>query len=247
MIVSVIWKIYKKLQRLGHFGPSTALVVLDTLLPFLTSFETDNPKMPFLSDTIEKIMRRLMQNFVKKEVSEETNTAYRLQKVDLTDKKILLLAEQVIIVTAAKNTIKSNNFLPTNSNLEKVVSEFLPFVNKLEERCPLKYATIRNSSSFLPCNGLFNFEICKIQLSNLGDKLYGSKWISEKVSEDVKVQLLEFISSVFKEHQSKFKTFDLNKQRIDEFRAKTLHSYGLFTKSFVFFPMGKVVLNKVSV
>ena len=91
--------------------------------------------MPFLSDTIEKIMRRLMQKFVKKEVLEEANASYRLFKVDLTYKKIILLAEQVDIGTAAKNTINSNN-IPSNKKLQfrKGCLKFLSIIKILQDK-----------------------------------------------------------------------------------------------------------------
>ena len=53
---------------------------------YLTSFQTDNPMLPFLSEAVEKIMRRLMNMFVK-EVLEEANTAYNLIKLDVSKKK----------------------------------------------------------------------------------------------------------------------------------------------------------------
>ena len=88
-----------------HFFKHIAL----TFKHFFTSFQTDNTVLPFFCDTIEKIMRKPMQKFVKREVLEEANTVSSLYKADLEDKKILLLAEQVTIGTARKNTIKSNN------------------------------------------------------------------------------------------------------------------------------------------
>ena len=50
---------------------------------YLTSFQTDNPMLSFLSEAVEKIMRRLMNMFVK-EVLEEANTAYNLIKLDVS-------------------------------------------------------------------------------------------------------------------------------------------------------------------
>ena len=43
--------------------------------------------LPFLSEAVEKIMRRLMNMFVKEEVLEEANTAYKLIKLDVSKKR----------------------------------------------------------------------------------------------------------------------------------------------------------------
>ena len=177
--------------------------IVSTFKPFFTSFQTDNPMMPFLFDTIEKFMTRLMQKFMNKEVLEEANTACRLYKVDLTDKKIFLLAEQVDIGTAVKSTIKLNN-LPYNKKLQfrKCCLEMLiSIVKKFQRRSNLKYAIVQNSSSLSPILMACEPEVCKIRFLSLVHKLSASKWISEKVAEDAKVQ---FLSSVSKEHQLKF-------------------------------------------
>ena len=82
---------------------------------YLTSFQTDNPMLPFLS--VEKIMRRLMNMFVKKEVLEEANTAYKLIKLDVSKKENLSAPQLVDCGTATKHFLKSNN-LPADQKLQ---------------------------------------------------------------------------------------------------------------------------------
>ena len=82
---------------------------------YLTSFQTDNPMLPFLS--VEKIMRRLMNMFVKKEVLEEANTAYKLIKLDVSKKENLSAPQLVDCGTVTKHFLKLNN-LPADQKLQ---------------------------------------------------------------------------------------------------------------------------------
>ena len=104
---------------------------------YLTSFQTDNPMLPFLS--VEKIMRRLMNMFVKKEVLEEANTAYKLIKLDLSKKENLSASQLVDCNTATKHFLESNN-LPADQKLQFIkscVAMLASIVQKLKEKIPL--------------------------------------------------------------------------------------------------------------
>ena len=64
--------------------------IANILSEFLTKFQTDNPVMPFLSDLLESILRRLMKFFILAEVIKAVATAYKLIKLDVCDKNIRL-------------------------------------------------------------------------------------------------------------------------------------------------------------
>lgn len=112
-------------------------------------------------------MRRLGKRFVNNEVLEQANTAYRLYKVDLTDKKILLFAEQVVIGNMPSN----KKFQFRKCCLEMLIA----IVKKLQERSPLKFAIVQNSSSLSLIMIACESEVGKIQFLNLIDKLSASK------------------------------------------------------------------------
>ena len=52
------------------------------LKPFLLQFQSDKPMVPFLSDSLEELLRSLMKVIVKPEVLEEASTALSLTKID---------------------------------------------------------------------------------------------------------------------------------------------------------------------
>ena len=74
--------------------------IANILSEFLTKFQTDKPVMPFLSDILESILRRLMKFFILAEVIKTAATAYKLIKLDVFDKNILLPVSSVKFATA---------------------------------------------------------------------------------------------------------------------------------------------------
>ena len=96
-------------------------------------------------------------------------------------------------------------------------------VEELQERCPLQYLVIRNASCLAPTTMITQPEVSKLQFNSLVDKLYSCKWLSEKSSEEAKLQFEEFLSLPCKQNCEKFSQFKWEEQRIDEFLGAFLH------------------------
>ena len=52
--------------------------IANILSEFVTKFQTNNPVLPFLSDLLESILRRLMKLFILAEVIKAAATTYKL-------------------------------------------------------------------------------------------------------------------------------------------------------------------------
>ena len=61
--------------------------IANILSEFLMKFQTDNPVMSFLSDLLESIVKRLVKVFILAEAIKAAETAYKLIKLDVFDKK----------------------------------------------------------------------------------------------------------------------------------------------------------------
>ena len=80
---------------------------------FLTVFQTDAPMIPFLSDTLESLMRRIMGYVVRGTVLDEAAIPYQLMKIDVSfDSKSLLLVKDVKLPTATKAMLKQITPIP---------------------------------------------------------------------------------------------------------------------------------------
>ena len=68
-----------------HFFRSIALV----LEPFLTLFQTSKPMFPFLHEFLEKVIRSVLQHFVKPNVLNEGTTMKKLASVNLSENSLI--------------------------------------------------------------------------------------------------------------------------------------------------------------
>jgi len=57
------------------------LSVAKQLAPFLTAYQTDAPMLPFLCEDMQRMIRGLMQRFIKSPILKESPTAVKLMKI----------------------------------------------------------------------------------------------------------------------------------------------------------------------
>lgn len=67
-----------------HFFRSVAV----QLQPFLEKFQSDAPLVPFLSEELEKMLRVLLNRFLKRAVVVQADTALKLSKLDVSNKDL---------------------------------------------------------------------------------------------------------------------------------------------------------------
>ena len=75
--------------------------------------------VPFLSDSLEELLRSLMKVIVKQEVLEEASTALSLTKIDFAKSSNQLEVEQVKLGTALKQSLSSMESRPDRKELSK--------------------------------------------------------------------------------------------------------------------------------
>ena len=121
-------------------------------------------------------------------------------------------------------------------------------VQKLQEKSPLNYAIARNSRYLSPTVMSTEPKVCALQFSALVDKIFATKWISERVAENAKLQMQEFPSATCKENKFKFKNFDVHTQDLDDFLGVCLRKRNIllcekFVRLYLYFHMEKAVLK----
>ena len=106
----------------------------------------------FLSDSLEELLRSLMKVIVKQEVLEESSTALSLTKTDVAKSSYQLEVEQVKLGTVLNQSLSSMESRPEQKRVfKRECKQFIiVLIQKLQERCPLKYSIVRNSSSLSP-------------------------------------------------------------------------------------------------
>jgi hypothetical protein len=194
---------------------------------FLVIFQTEAPMLPFLSDTLEVLLRRIMSYFVTAPVLENAATALALIKLDVTavSGKCLPTSE-IKFPTASKSLFKKVKL--TAGQKESFLKEYREFligiVSKFQERSPLRYSLARNASSLNPTKMVNGGKASTVKFGGLVDILFDHKRLTNNEADDAKTQYEDFLATVVEMNKEVFKEFDFTTTRIDEFF--TFHMYG---------------------
>ena len=192
--------------------------VASMMSSYLKQFQTDNPMMPFISEVLENLIRRLLKIFIRKVVIDEVDSAYSLIKIDLQKPENHLRPESIKLPTATKTLLSSLQASLTKKLKfkEECVAFVKGIVEKLQERSPLKFVFVRSLSSLVPKN-MIESKNCSSKFEKVVDKLYMANHINSKEADGAKLQLEEFISSTAKVHRDQFLGFSLADNRLDHF------------------------------
>lgn len=92
-------------------------------------------------------------------------------------------------------------------------------LQKVQERCPLKYDIVYYAASLSPSQIIRCKEKCNDGFWKLVDKLYGGHWISPKAADLAKKDFDSLLKSVHTELKDTFLTFDQKKEPVHSFFA----------------------------
>ena len=89
---------------------------------------------------------------MKEEVLDEASTALSVTKIDIAKSSNQLEAEQVKLGTALKQSLSLMESRPEQKRAFKRECKqvIIVLIQKLQERCPLKYSIARNTSALSP-------------------------------------------------------------------------------------------------
>lgn len=124
-------------------------------LPFLTAYQTDKPMIPFLGGDMFRMIKGLMQRFIKADVLRDV-AVYQLVTIDSSDKQNQCGYSKIDIGFAAEHEVK--RLLNIKAISDKQVMEFrfecraflVSMVKKLVEKAPMKYPLVRHMSCLDP-------------------------------------------------------------------------------------------------
>ena len=122
--------------------------------PFLHIYQTAVPMMPFFYDDLHDVIRTIMEKIVVSSVLHELKTSSSLCSINLTKKDNLKTKPDV----GFSATTEINDLLKKDTVTSKSVKSFkkdcINFISsmltRLQERAPLEYAVVQNSSLILP-------------------------------------------------------------------------------------------------
>ena len=74
--------------------------------PYLQTFQSDGPLLPFITSELETLLQTLMGKFMKRAVLEGANSAYKIAKLNVLDSATHVAPSEVDIGFAAMTTLE---------------------------------------------------------------------------------------------------------------------------------------------
>ena len=183
------------------------------LKDFLTIIQVDFSMVPFFEETLVNLITPFVKMVVKSDVLDEANTSLKLIKIDLTKAKNLP-CELIKLPTATKDLLKSSLVENDKKRLFKndCKAMIIAMLQKIQDKCPLKYAVACFASSISPSQMVGHKEKCDDSFRRLVDKLYASRWISSKTADLAKKEFAVLLKAAHSEHKDAFLTFNQKKR-----------------------------------
>jgi hypothetical protein len=191
--------------------------------PFLKKYQTDQPMMPFLHDDMAQLLRTLLQRFIKQSVMKDADSSYKLIKIDLASKDVVVTYKDVDIGVGAVKALATSKV----SDLVKMQfrMDCLIFMKttamKIVERSPLKYSMVRMFTCLAPRSIIYSRIVAEKRMAELLQKLYEANHISAVVADRVKIQYAELCSRAQGHLKQRFTEYSA-KERLDTFYIKVL-------------------------
>ena len=94
------------LNKLTTAKPELFMLIAAAMRPYLQTFQSDGPLLPFITSELETMLRTLMGKFMKRAVLEGANSAYKIAKLNVLDSATHVAPSEVDIGFAAKTTLE---------------------------------------------------------------------------------------------------------------------------------------------
>lgn len=194
----------------------------DTLNGFLVKFQTNNPMVPFLAQSLEEIIRSFASCFILKETLTNANTCLRLSKINFGDVNLQKPAADVdpgIGIKLELSALRKSGAITANQvlNFKRDVTKFLlKMCCHLVEKSPVKVAFVRNTRCFIPALLIESPETSEARYKRVLESLVACQHISGKFADEAKNQFPKLLE-IAKEHGEEFLAFDSANDRLDSF------------------------------
>ena len=104
-----------------------------------------------------------MKMVVKPDVLDQVNSSLKLSKLNFSNSEILLLCELMKLLTATKSLLRSADISnEKKQSFLKNAKQIFVLVQKVKERCPLKYQVAQCASSLFPGNVVSGKQKCQL-------------------------------------------------------------------------------------
>ena len=198
--------------------------------PYLQTFQSDGPVLPFITSELETMLQTLMGKFMKRAVLDGANSAYKIAKLNVFDSATHVAPSEVDTGFAVRTTLE-NVYKEKKISLLQVLefrkeweSRLATTVANIQERSPLKYNLARKLASLDPNVMVSNSDQAIKIFQKVLQRLIETRW---KTSEEANTMLAEYrklVSDAKRYHLDKFSSFKIIADRLDSFLFEVLQN-----------------------
>ena len=201
-----------------------------TTRPYLQTFQSDGPLLPFITSELETLLWTLMGKFMKRAVLESANSAYKIAKLNVLNSATHVAPSEVDIGFAAKTTLEKVYKEKKISQLQ--VLEFrkecesmlaATTIAKIQERSSLKYNFARKLASLDPRVMVSNPDQAIKMFQEVLQRLIETRWKTEE-ADTVLAEYRKLVSDAKRYHLDKFSSFKITTDRLDSFLFEVLQN-----------------------
>ena len=191
--------------------------------PYLQTFQSDGPLLPFITSELETLLQTLMGQFMKRAVIEGANSAYKIAKLNVLDSATHVAPSEVDTGFAAKTTLEKVYKEKRMSQLQvlefrkECESMLATTVAKIQERSPVRYISARKLASLGPRVMVSNPDQAIKMFQEVLQRLIQTRWKTSEEADTVLAEYKKVVSDAKRHHLDKFSSFKITTDRLDSF------------------------------
>lgn len=193
-------------------------------------YQADKPLIPFLACDLEKLLRAVMNRFLKESTVSSAKTFTQLAKIDVSldqNRKNSKDVDIGLITRRELNELKQNGKISSEQKkcFEFDCKAFLTCTaQKLLEKCPLKFPLVRFLRCLDPRVMGGSSSACVKLFELLLNSLLDARRIPEANVDVLKREYASFVQEVHNNPRilQQFQNYDVSEQRVDCFLASHL-------------------------
>ena len=197
--------------------------------PFLTIYQSDKPMIPFLAKDLYKLMKSIMQRFIKKTTISDATTIKKLMAINVKDKTLHLQPSEINVGYTTEKRLEE--LIQQKKISEKTQLEFRldctkclqTLMGKLQDKSPLNYSIVRNLSCLDPSEMAKDEDLSVSKLKKVLNTLVETNHIREDICDDVIKQYQKFVCDIVTSRKVEFAEFNCTESRLDTLFHKTMN------------------------
>ena len=178
--------------------------IAQQVMPFLKVFQADKPMIPFICEDLFRIVKGLMDHFIKSEVMLNITQVEDLVKIDINNKENYCKNKEIVVGFVAGKELKI--LLSAKKVSERQALEFrnecrsflVSVINEMTEKTPLKYPLAKHLSCFDPRAMARDEAGSKRKMKSLLNALVSAKRLNVSQCDEILWQYSEYLDTVAK-------------------------------------------------